>query len=222
MNEGHVSMGAIYGVIGDARPRELEAMGARLAHRGAFGAQWSPAPGVWFGMQSRELSATRDGWPAAPRRRARQPLAARAAPRRRGSDRASPVRRFDSAARAPRSRGPRRRSSSLAGTFALAWWRSRDRTLAARPRPYRLRPAALHDRPRRAVRVRERVQSAARARHRRGTAEPRRHPGATEHEVDEARRDLLGRHLSRGPRRGPRDRCAAHFRCSATGTFRSQ
>ena len=30
-------------------------MGARLAHRGAFGAQWSPAPGVWFGMQSREL-----------------------------------------------------------------------------------------------------------------------------------------------------------------------
>ena len=50
-------MGAIYGVIGDADRSELQAMGARLAHRGAFGAQWSPAPGVWFGMQSRELSA---------------------------------------------------------------------------------------------------------------------------------------------------------------------
>jgi hypothetical protein len=48
-------MGAIYGIIGETGRAELEAMGARLAHRGRFGAQWSPAPGVWFGMQCREL-----------------------------------------------------------------------------------------------------------------------------------------------------------------------
>jgi hypothetical protein len=46
-------MVAIYGVLGDAGRAELQAMAARLAHRGAFGAHWSPAPGVWFGMQSR-------------------------------------------------------------------------------------------------------------------------------------------------------------------------
>ena len=46
-------MVAIYGVVGDAGRAELEAMATRLAHRGAFGAHWSPAPGVWFGMQSR-------------------------------------------------------------------------------------------------------------------------------------------------------------------------
>jgi len=48
-------MAAIYGVIGDANRAELEAMAGRLAHRGTFGAHWSPAPGVWLGMQSREL-----------------------------------------------------------------------------------------------------------------------------------------------------------------------
>jgi hypothetical protein len=46
-------MVAIYGLVGDAGRAELEAMAARLAHRGAIGAHWSPAPGVWFGMQSR-------------------------------------------------------------------------------------------------------------------------------------------------------------------------
>ena len=55
-------MAAIYGVIGDASRTELEAMAARLAHRGGFGAHWSPAPGVWLGMQSRELNElTTDG-----------------------------------------------------------------------------------------------------------------------------------------------------------------
>ena len=55
-------MAAIYGVIGDASRMELEAIAARLAHRGGFGAHWSPAPGVWFGMQSRELGElTTDG-----------------------------------------------------------------------------------------------------------------------------------------------------------------
>jgi asparagine synthase (glutamine-hydrolysing) len=50
-------MAAIYGIVGDASRDELAAMGARLAHRGAFGAQWSPGPGVWFGMQSHDLDA---------------------------------------------------------------------------------------------------------------------------------------------------------------------
>ena len=53
-------MVAIYGVVGDAGRAELDAMAARLAHRGAFGAHWSPAPGIWFGMQARahaELAA---------------------------------------------------------------------------------------------------------------------------------------------------------------------
>jgi hypothetical protein len=49
-------MAAIYGVIGDASRMELEAMAGRLAHRGVFGAHWSPAPGVWLGMQSRDLA----------------------------------------------------------------------------------------------------------------------------------------------------------------------
>ena len=53
VSEGRVSMVAIYGVVGDAGRAELEAMAARLAHRGAFGAHWSPGPGVWFGMQAR-------------------------------------------------------------------------------------------------------------------------------------------------------------------------
>ena len=57
---GAGSMTAIYGVIGDASPAELDAMGERLSHRGAFGARWSPAHGVTFGMRCRgptELAA---------------------------------------------------------------------------------------------------------------------------------------------------------------------
>jgi asparagine synthase (glutamine-hydrolysing) len=44
-------MGAVYGILGDASRDELEAMGARLAHRGSAGAHWSPAPGVHLGMR---------------------------------------------------------------------------------------------------------------------------------------------------------------------------
>ena len=36
-------MGAVYGIVGDADPAELEAIGRRLAHRGEATAHWSPA-----------------------------------------------------------------------------------------------------------------------------------------------------------------------------------
>jgi asparagine synthase (glutamine-hydrolysing) len=45
-------MGAVYGILGDADTGELEAMGQRLAHRGAFNATWSPATGLHLGMRS--------------------------------------------------------------------------------------------------------------------------------------------------------------------------
>ena len=48
-------MVAIYGLIGDATRSDLEAMGSRLAHRGTLAAHWTPASGVWLGMQSRAL-----------------------------------------------------------------------------------------------------------------------------------------------------------------------
>jgi asparagine synthase (glutamine-hydrolysing) len=44
-------MGAVFGILGDAGPGELEAMSERLAHRGASGAHWSPADGVHLGMR---------------------------------------------------------------------------------------------------------------------------------------------------------------------------
>ena len=121
-------MGAIYGVIGDASRSELEAMGARLAHRGTFGAQWSPAPGVWFGMQSRELSAlATDGpllldgaldnrWELALRRGGVAPIDLDP------SGDSSLLLAFLEA------EGPAS-LDALAGTFALAWWCSRERKL---------------------------------------------------------------------------------------------
>jgi asparagine synthase (glutamine-hydrolysing) len=120
-------MVAVYGVIGDAGRAELDAMAARLVHRGRFGAQWSPAPGVWFGMQTRELvDLATDG-----------PLLFDGA-----LDNRSQLARRRGAARAELD--PSADSSLLlelletegadalellAGSFALAWWRGRERTL---------------------------------------------------------------------------------------------
>jgi asparagine synthase (glutamine-hydrolysing) len=55
-------MAAIYGIVGDASRSEVAAIGARLSHRGTLGAQWSPGPGVWFGMQNDSVEGlTADG-----------------------------------------------------------------------------------------------------------------------------------------------------------------
>ncbi len=195
-------------------------MGARLAHRGAFGAQWSPAPGVWFGMQSRELSGlATDGpllldgaldnrWQLALRRGGAAPTES------------SPAGDATLLLELLEAEGPPA-LEALAGTFALAWWRSRERTLLlARDR---IGYGPLHftiDRAGRFVFASE-YKALLALDTVDGAAEPRRHPGAPEHEVGEARRDLPRRHLSRRARRGSRDRRAARFRCSATGTFRS-
>jgi asparagine synthase (glutamine-hydrolysing) len=121
-------MTAIYGVIGDAGRAELQAMGARLAHRGPFGAQWSPAPKVWFGMQSREpADLTTDGpllfdgaldnrWQLATGRR--------------GATRGEVDPAGDSSLLLELLEDEGSRTLELlAGSFALAWWRSSDRTL---------------------------------------------------------------------------------------------
>ncbi|HWN40507.1 MAG TPA: asparagine synthase-related protein, partial [Gammaproteobacteria bacterium] len=122
-------MAAIYGVIGDADQMELEAMAARLAHRGTFGARWSPAPGVWLGMQSRDLNGlTTDG-----------PLlldgvldnrCALATRRSTRSLRPDPEPDSDSLLLGEllESEGPDA-LALLAGPFAVAWWRGRTRTL---------------------------------------------------------------------------------------------
>ncbi len=44
-------MGAVFGIVGDASPAELEPMSERLAHRGSHAATWSPAPSVHLGMR---------------------------------------------------------------------------------------------------------------------------------------------------------------------------
>ena len=44
-------MEAVYGILGGADRGELRAIGARLEHRGAESAEWSPAEGVWFGVR---------------------------------------------------------------------------------------------------------------------------------------------------------------------------
>ena len=122
-------MAAIYGVIGDASRTELEAMADRLAHRGGFGAYWSPAPGVWLGMQSRELCGlATDGpllfdgvldnrWALATRRSTR-------------ALRPDPEPENDALLLTEllESEGPDA-LALLAGPFAVAWWRSRERTL---------------------------------------------------------------------------------------------
>jgi asparagine synthase (glutamine-hydrolysing) len=121
-------MAAIYGVIGDAGRSELAAMGARLAHRGNFGAQWSPAPGVWFGMQSRELAElATDGpllfdgsldnrWQLATRRGASTP-----AEHNPSADASLLLELLEAEGTGA--------LEQLAGSFALAWWRGRERTL---------------------------------------------------------------------------------------------
>ena len=122
-------MVAIYGVIGDAGRAELQAMAARLTHRGTLRTHWSPGPGVWFGVQSRD----RDG-PAAD-----------------GTllfdgaiDNRWQLARRRSAGNAPPEPDPARDAALLtdlleregpdalelvAGSFAVAWWRAHDRTL---------------------------------------------------------------------------------------------
>jgi asparagine synthase (glutamine-hydrolysing) len=52
-------MGAIYGILGDADHEELAAMDARLRHRGATGASWSPAPGVHLGLRGSPAAVER-------------------------------------------------------------------------------------------------------------------------------------------------------------------
>jgi asparagine synthase (glutamine-hydrolysing) len=127
-------MAAIYGLVGDAGRAELDAMAARLAHRGAFGAHWSPAPGVWFGMQSRDFhhlategpllfdGALDNRWQLAARGGARAPA------------------ELDPAGDAAllgdllAAEGPDV-LAQLAGSFAAVWWRERERTvLLARDR----------------------------------------------------------------------------------------
>ena len=56
-------MGAVYGILGDAGREELSAMDARLRHRGAWGAFWSPASGVHLGMRgsAAEVEQLADG-----------------------------------------------------------------------------------------------------------------------------------------------------------------
>ena len=44
-------MGAVYGILGGAEPGEMQAMSARLAHRGAESAEWSPVSGVSLGVR---------------------------------------------------------------------------------------------------------------------------------------------------------------------------
>jgi asparagine synthase (glutamine-hydrolysing) len=122
-------MAAIYGVLGDADRAELDAMAARLAHRGAFGAQWSPGPQVWFGMQSRDfhdlatdgpllLDGSLDN---------RLEIARRVRPGTTPAD-------IDPARDAALLTDLLEREGAdvlelLAGPFAVAWWRTRERTL---------------------------------------------------------------------------------------------
>ncbi len=56
-------MGAVYGILGGAEPGELQAMSARLGHRGAESAEWSPASGLWLGVRGSRaaVDGQRDG-----------------------------------------------------------------------------------------------------------------------------------------------------------------
>ena len=122
-------MTAIYGVIGDAGRSELAAMAARLAHRGAFGAHWSPAPGVWLGMQSRDLHELATDGPllfdgALDNRVA---LATRRSARALRPD-PDPASDWLLLTHLLESEGPDA-LALVAGPFAVAWWRNRDHTL---------------------------------------------------------------------------------------------
>jgi asparagine synthase (glutamine-hydrolysing) len=122
-------MAAIYGIIGDAGRAELEAMAARLTHRGTLGAHWSPGPGVWFGLRSRDRhGVATDGpllfdgaldnrWQIATRRGAGQV-----------PPEPEPTRDTALLTELLEREGPDA-LDLLAGSFALAWWRARERTL---------------------------------------------------------------------------------------------
>ena len=121
-------MVAIYGIVGDAGREELDAMGARLGHRGALGAQWSPAPGVRFGMQSRDVAELATDGPllfdgALDNRRQ---LAAQCG-RTELMD-AEPSADGALLLELLESQGPDA-LERIAGPMAFAWWRARDRTL---------------------------------------------------------------------------------------------
>ena len=52
-------MGAVYGILGPGGPEETRSMGERLSHRGADGAEWSPAPGLRFGVRGAASAVAR-------------------------------------------------------------------------------------------------------------------------------------------------------------------
>lgn len=57
-------MGAVYGILGDADPAEVRAMGDRLAHRAEGVREWSLSPTLHLGMRARHGSLDRvDGGP---------------------------------------------------------------------------------------------------------------------------------------------------------------
>jgi asparagine synthase (glutamine-hydrolysing) len=49
----------VYGILGGGDRGELRAIGARLEHRGAESAEWSPAEGVWFGARGSAAAMAR-------------------------------------------------------------------------------------------------------------------------------------------------------------------
>jgi asparagine synthase (glutamine-hydrolysing) len=55
---GGGKLSAIFGVVGTVGRDELDAMAARLSHKGAYSHVWSPEPGVWLG-EVRNTSRTR-------------------------------------------------------------------------------------------------------------------------------------------------------------------
>ena len=122
-------MAAIYGVVGDADRAELDAMAARLEHRGTYAARWSPAPGVWLGMQSRELDGLATDGPLLLDGTLdnRSKLAARS---RGGAPVPDGLRTNDVRLLTEllEREGPEA-LDLVAGTFAVAWWRARERTL---------------------------------------------------------------------------------------------
>jgi asparagine synthetase B (glutamine-hydrolysing) len=121
-------MVAIYGMLGDASRAELAAMGSRLSHRGERGAQWTPAPGVWLGVQSRALDTLAADGPLLLDGAVDNRL--QLARRRGGSADADrdPAGDFGLILELLESEGPDA-LEHVAGTFAVAWWRSRGRTL---------------------------------------------------------------------------------------------
>lgn len=52
-------MGALYGMLGDADPREVRSIGDRLLHRGDRVSEWSVGPLLRLGMRTRHVEADR-------------------------------------------------------------------------------------------------------------------------------------------------------------------